>query len=56
MTKPGGTTGLYRGRVMKKKVVCNIMIRLGTKKGNRLIVLEEESENTRHWEVRCGEK
>jgi len=22
MIKPGGTTGLYRGRVMKKKVVC----------------------------------
>ncbi len=24
MKKPGGTTGLFRGRVMKKKVVCNI--------------------------------
>jgi hypothetical protein len=26
MIKPGGTTGLYRGRVMKKKVVCSIRI------------------------------
>jgi hypothetical protein len=30
MIKPGGTTGLYRGRVMKKKVVCSIRITLNS--------------------------